>query len=200
VSGKGIPAAMALPTLRGTFRSLTSSSGEPGEMLSRLSETLYEQWGGSPYLTAIVARVNVGAGTLRYASAAHPSGLLFGPQGLRMLDSLGPPAALFPGVCFEEREIAIEPGDVCVMVSDGVTEALGDDASAVLKRLVSERGPARARAQRVCDSVMAAAIGGAGPEGVADWDDDRTVVVLALPDDDATSDRPVSGSSTSTRA
>ena len=62
--------------------------------------------------------------------------------------------------------------------------------------LVADQGAIRA----ALDDLMEVDVVREGPEGVADWDDDRTVVVLALPDDDATSDRPVSGSSTSTRA
>ena len=126
VSGKGIPAAMALSTLRATFRMLATSESSPAAILSRLSAALYEQWAGTPYVTAIVARIDLRAATIRYANAAHPAGLVVGPAGVRPLESMGLPAALFPDVAYEERAVAIEPGDVCVFVSDGVTEALGD--------------------------------------------------------------------------
>ena len=126
VSGKGIPAAMALTTLRATFRMLAATETSPAAILSRLSAALYEQWSGAPYVSAIVARIDLRTATIQYANAAHPAGLIIGPAGVRPLDSMGLPAALFPDVAYDERTIAIQPGDVCVFVSDGVTEALGD--------------------------------------------------------------------------
>ena len=180
VSGKGIPAAMALSTLRATFRMLAGSESSPAAILSRLSAALYEQWGGTPYLTAIVARIDLRAATIQYANAAHPAGLVVGPAGVRPLESMGLPAALFPDVAYEERTIAIEPGDVCVFMSDGVTEALGDRPRPRLEYIVRTTNDRTPRARDLCDALMAAALRGTGPEGVADWQDDRTVVVMEM--------------------
>jgi sigma-B regulation protein RsbU (phosphoserine phosphatase) len=181
VSGKGIPAAMALSTLRAAFRARAQGDDGPAQVLSQISAVLHDQWAGSPYLTGIVALVDVEAGTLRYACAAHPAGLVIGPSGSRRLESLGPPAALIPGAEYEERSLAVGPGDLCVLVSDGVTEALGERADAAIES-IARRVAASGHAQGVCEAVMTAAMAGPGPAGVSDWDDDRTVVVFALPD------------------
>ena len=180
VSGKGIPAAMALSTLRATFRTLTRSESSPAAILSRLSAELYEQWAGTPYLTAIVARIDLRAATIRYANAAHPAGLVVGPAGVRPLESMGVPAALFPDVSYEERTVAIAPRDVCVFMSDGVTEALGDRPRPRLEAIVRATDDRSSRARDLCDTLMAEALRGTGPEGVTDWQDDRTVVVMEM--------------------
>ena len=182
VSGKGIPAAMALSTLRAAFRAFARPGSAPGQVLTQLSDALHEQWAGTPYLTGIVALIDGGAGTLQFANAAHPAGLVVGPSGTRTLDALGPPAALLSGSVYHERTVDLERGDVCVFVSDGVTEALGDDALADIEALLQNGEAAAGSARDVCDTVMAAALRGTGPEGVAEWDDDRTVVVLAVLD------------------
>ncbi|HUU34830.1 MAG TPA: PP2C family protein-serine/threonine phosphatase [Vicinamibacterales bacterium] len=183
VSGKGIPAAMALSTLRTAFRAFARPNAGPAQVLTELSAALHEQWAGAPYLTGIVSLVDAGEGTLQYANAAHPSALLVGPRGTRVLESLGPPAALLPGTVYHERAIAIEPGDLCVFVSDGVTEALGDEASEGIESIMRNGEATPGSANDLCDSVMGAALRGTGPDGVADWDDDRTVVVMAVLDD-----------------
>ena len=180
VSGKGIPAAMALSTLRATFRMLARSESSPAAILSRLSAVLYEQWAGTPYVTAIVARIDLRAATIRYANAAHPAGLVVGPLGVRPLESMGVPAALFPDVTYEERIVVIEPRDVCVFVSDGVTEALGYRPRPRLEEIVRATSGRSSRARDLCDALMSAALRGTGPEGVADWQDDRTVVVMEM--------------------
>ena len=167
VSGKGIPAAMALSTLRAAFRAFARPGRTPGDVLTQLSDALHEQWAGTPYLTGIVALVDNAAGTVQFANAAHPAGLIVGPSGTRTLDALGPPAALLPGSVYHDRTVAFERGDVCVFVSDGVTEALGDDALADLEALLQSGEAAPGSARDMCDRVMAAALRGAGPDGVA---------------------------------
>jgi sigma-B regulation protein RsbU (phosphoserine phosphatase) len=182
VSGKGIPAAMALSTLRAAFRAVAQQAEGPAQVVSQISAALYEQWRGTPYVTCIVVLVDVAAGRLTYTNAAHPTGVVIGPDGRRRLEPLGPPAALLPGVAYSERGVAIGPGDRCVLVSDGVTESLGDGADGRVEDVEHVVEAVPGSAADVCDAVMAAAMSGTGPAGVTDWDDDRTVVVLALLD------------------
>ena len=51
VSGKGIPAAMALTLLRSTFRTLAREGAAPAELARRLAAALYDEWLGTPYVT-----------------------------------------------------------------------------------------------------------------------------------------------------
>lgn len=183
VSGKGIPAAMALSTLRASFRAVAHADAGPGQVLTQVSDTLHAQWAGTPYFTGIVAVVDAAAGVLDYANAAHPAAFVVGSAGTRLLEALGPPAALLAGTVYHERSLAIAPGDLCVFVSDGVTEALGDDAADNIEALARSGEATPGMAAELCDAVMGAARRGEGPAGVPDWDDDRTVVVLSVLDD-----------------
>ena len=172
VSGKGIPAAMALSTLRAAFRGFAQPGASPAQVLTQLSTALHEQWAGTPYFTGIVALVDARTGTLRYANAAHPAGLLIGPHRTLGLDALGPPAALLAGTVYHERRVPLAPGDRCVFMSDGVTEALGDDAAVDIEALMRRSEAVPGCAADACHAVMAAALRAAGPDGVPDWDND----------------------------
>jgi serine phosphatase RsbU (regulator of sigma subunit) len=183
VSGKGIPAAMALSTLRAAFRAVAVAGQRPADVMTHLSASLHEQWAGTPYFTGVVALTDIGVGTLQYANAAHPPGMVVGPAGTRLLESMDPPAGLLPNLVFHERTVSIEPGDRCVFVSDGVTEALGDDAATRIEDLIRTSEAAQGSASDVCDALMAAAMSSPGPAGVDGWDDDRTVLVLAVIDE-----------------
>jgi sigma-B regulation protein RsbU (phosphoserine phosphatase) len=180
VSGKGVPAAMALSTVRAVFRSIAAEASEPARLLGLLSANLFEQWQGGPYITAIVAVVDPRRGMITYANAGHPSGVLAGPSGLHLLQSTGPAAALLPGARYQQRRIPMRPGDVAVFVSDGVTEALGDSGPASFQQLVRTLATDGASAVAVCEQVMSEARAGTGPAGIADWNDDRTVVAVAM--------------------
>ena len=178
VSGKGIPAAMALGSLRSTFRALSRQHLGPAELVTQLSQAFLQDWQGTPYLTCLVARFNLPARTLVYTNAGHPPGLLFGDGGLQRLDRGGPPAGLLADAKYEEACLTIERGDTCVLVSDGVTEGLDDVSLDV--RLAEDEELGDAPAAEICARVMGAALAGHGPSAELNWDDDRTVVVVAV--------------------
>ena len=177
VSGKGIPAAMALGSLRSTFRTLARQQLAPGPILGQLSAAFFEDWQGMAYVTCIVAAVNLQAHTLVYSNAGHPPGVLVGPARTRHLTRGGPPAGLFPNANFEQELLSVHAGDTCLMVSDGVTEAL--DGVPLEERLRAAR-VGTASAAQLCDRLMSQALRGGGPSSDPDWDDDRTVLVMTM--------------------
>lgn len=180
VSGKGVPAAMALSTVRAAFRSLAAQSSEPARLLELLSSRLFEQWEGGPYVTAIVCLVDAGGGALTYANAGHPSAVVAGCGHSQLLEPTGPAAAILAGTRYQQREAALQAGDLVVFVSDGVTEALGDGGAVRFHQEVRALAEAGASAGETCARVMSLAKAGTGPEGVDDWQDDRTVIAVAI--------------------
>ena len=177
VSGKGIPAAMALGSLRSTFRALARQRLAPAQILGQLSPAFLEDWQGMPYVTCIVAAFDLRAHTLVYSNAGHPPGILYGPARARYLDRGGPPAGLLSSARFDQELLSVQAGDICLLVSDGVTEALDGVPLEERLRTAKVRGGS---AVEVCESVMTQAVHGRGPSGDADWDDDRTVVVVTV--------------------
>ena len=180
VSGKGVPAAMALGLLQAAFRALARQGSEPAQIVTRLSAAFLEEWRGAPYVTCIVMAFDVQAGTLTYTNAGHPPGILVGSQGTRYLDKGGPPAGLFPGAQFDQALVRMDIGDTCLLVTDGVTEAL-EGAPPLEQDLIASTTRATSAAE-LCESVMARALDGRGQAADPDWDDDRTVLVVRLLD------------------
>jgi len=180
VSGKGIPAAMALGSLRSAFRALGRQSSDPARIVTQLSTVLYEEWHGSPYVTCLVGTFDLTARTLTYTNAGHPPGIVAGRGGIRHLNRGGPPAGLLPDAEFDQERLQLLVGDACLLVTDGVTEALEGDTPLERDLEASrERHGARSAAE-LCQAVMARALKGPGPPGDLYWDDDRTVVVVTV--------------------
>jgi sigma-B regulation protein RsbU (phosphoserine phosphatase) len=48
---------------------------------------------------------------------------VIGPGGLRRLDAGGPPVGLFDGIAYDSGEVQLQPGDLVIVFSDGVSEA-----------------------------------------------------------------------------
>jgi serine phosphatase RsbU (regulator of sigma subunit) len=180
VSGKGIPAAMALGSLRSAFRALARQSADPSQIVTSLSTVLYEEWRGALYVTCIVATFDLTARTLTYTNAGHPAGIVTGRDGTRRLTSGGQPAGLLPGARFEQELVRLSAGDICLLVSDGVTEALEGEEPLEMDLISPGPQGAPPTAAELCHAVMARALAGRGPVGDPNWDDDRTVVVVAV--------------------
>jgi len=177
VSGKGIPAALLQASAHSLFRTLARETVQPAELLTRVSREIYAENAGASYLTCILARVDSATGTLVYANAGHPAGLMMGSSGRRLLSLGGPPVGLFPETAYEMESVSIEPGALVVIVSDGITEAIEEDGVGpvdVLNRTIGAI-PEPRTPERVCEALMEMAQRSPGPRVVANWQDDKTV-------------------------
>jgi serine phosphatase RsbU (regulator of sigma subunit) len=182
VSGKGISAAMALTLLRSAFRNIARDTRSPAELASRMSAVFDEEWHGSPYVTGIIARIDAASRRLTYTTAGHPAGIVIRDGGNRSLGEGGPPLGLLKDAQYPEEGVDLKAGDVCAFVTDGITESF--DESQQSWRTVA-RDAVRTgvvSAETVCKTIMTRAQAGHGPDGVRDWTDDRTVIVLAVDD------------------
>jgi phosphoserine phosphatase RsbU/P len=180
VSGKGIPAAMALGSLRSAFRALVRQDAQPARIVTQLSTGLYDEWLGSLYVTCLVGTFDLTARTLTYTNAGHPPGIVAGRRGIRHLSRGGPPAGLLQDAQFDQDLLLLREGDTCVLVTDGVTEALDGETSLERDLETSLDRQGAASATEICQAVMARALMGQGPLGADEWDDDRTVVVVKV--------------------
>lgn len=176
VSGKGLPAALLQSSLKTLFRVYAEDGDDPACIATRMSAALHAQTGGVPYATAILARFDAAPPRITYVNAGHPDGLVLGARTAR-LRSQGLPLGLFAGTLYIASSLELRPGDLGVLVSDGVTEAWEGRRSVedLLPGPDEDRAPAR-----VCDALMRAAAEGPGPAGLADWQDDRTALVFGV--------------------
>src|SRR5690606_31693577 len=91
--------------------------------ISRVNRALIQRSIESRFATALYAVV-LPDGTLTYCNAGHNPPMLFTRNGLVRLDRGGLILGLFEHATFDEGVIQLEPGDLLVAFSDGVTEAL----------------------------------------------------------------------------
>ncbi len=98
----------------------------PGEALAWTAA----ECGGTEeqFATGIVVELDPASGVCRYANAGHPSGLLFGEDGVEELAPTGPLLCSLPGT-WRTATIPVHPGDLIVLTTDGVVEARLPDGS-----------------------------------------------------------------------
>jgi sigma-B regulation protein RsbU (phosphoserine phosphatase) len=186
VSGKGIPAALLQASAHSLFRTLARDTVHPADLLTRVSREIYAENAGALYLTCILISIDSVNRTLMYTNAGHPAGLMMGSAGHRLLSRGGPPVGLFPETVYESEIVSVEPGDLGVIVSDGISEAVEEDdmpAVDILNRTICNI-PEPRTPERVCDALIELAQRHSGPRGVSDWEDDKTVLAFLFDGDD----------------
>ena len=137
VSGKGIAASLLTACLEALASSLIEVGQPPEEICKLASRQLHARTPPEKYATAFVAALDLPSGTLRYSTAGHTAALLVRGSGeVERLSSTGPPVGLIPGADYEGADVELDPGDLLVVYTDGITEATNpEDEEYGLERL-----------------------------------------------------------------
>ena len=133
-------------------------------------------------MTCVVAIVDTARHVMAYANAGHPPGtILRSANGIRALGVGGPPLGLLPGAQYEEEVVQLESGDLVVLVSDGITDAIDASGPGIPTAIGAELAHLLEKTpQAACVALLEAARRSPGPTGVTGWTDDRTVVAFGV--------------------
>jgi sigma-B regulation protein RsbU (phosphoserine phosphatase) len=123
ISGKGISAAILMSNLHAVLHTLTAANFSPEDLCSQLNRHLHQVTEGARFATLFYAEWDPNSRTLRYINAGHNPPLWIRGGTTARLEASGPPLGLLLRTPYLAREIALEPGDLLVLYSDGVTEA-----------------------------------------------------------------------------
>ncbi|MGH7492850.1 MAG: PP2C family protein-serine/threonine phosphatase [bacterium] len=125
VTGKGLPASLLMANLQATIRGQTLSLSSVSECLQRANRLLHQSTDDEKFATVFYALLDTQRHLLCYANAGHNDPLLFsGSQPRpRALKTGGIMLGVFSSFPFQEETIALQPGDLLLIYSDGVTEA-----------------------------------------------------------------------------
>jgi sigma-B regulation protein RsbU (phosphoserine phosphatase) len=122
VAGKGPAAALLTAKIQGLF-SAQSGDGSPASAMKLVNNGLLKRQIDARYATVFFATLTPG-GVLTYCNAGHNPPVVVRPTGVGQLASGSVPVGLFSSASYSDDRIQLEPGDVLVIYSDGVTEAL----------------------------------------------------------------------------
>ena len=125
VSGKGVPAALLMAFLRASLRAATHIGYAPHISMSKVNYLLWESIERNQFVTAFYGILDATNRTLSYSNAGHSPALLMKADGSERFEERGGvPLGMFRDSRYYEYFETIEPGDVFVLYTDGVTEAM----------------------------------------------------------------------------
>ncbi len=165
VMGHGVRAALVTAMIRSLVEQLKPFALDPGKFVTEINRALTDllhQTDTTMFASAFYAVMDVGAGLLRYANAGHPSPIrlrrdsataemLTFPPG-----SSGPVLGLLEDSAYRTAEIALSPGEMVLLYTDGVFEVPNDtDEEYGQERLVEAvRARAQVPANQIFDELL----------------------------------------------
>jgi sigma-B regulation protein RsbU (phosphoserine phosphatase) len=124
VAGKGSPAALLMALLLAMLRTLVDEDLEPGPLAERLNAQICRYSPASRFITLFYAIYDPRTGSLTYVNAGQNPPLIRRRGGTyQRLTATGVALGMFDGSRFKAVTTTIEPGELVVLYSDGITEA-----------------------------------------------------------------------------
>jgi sigma-B regulation protein RsbU (phosphoserine phosphatase) len=129
VSGHGVSAALYTMQLKSIARGSGSIAGSPGEFIGALNADLAEFVVAEAFATAFYSVLDTENGKLTYASAGHPHPLHYrAAEGRAVpLTGEGVPLGILPGQNYDCHTVALAPGDLVLLYTDGAAEVADQD-------------------------------------------------------------------------
>jgi serine phosphatase RsbU (regulator of sigma subunit) len=125
VSGKGVPASLFMALSRTAVRIVSRWERSARRVLDSSNTIFMEDSGSVSFVTVFYAILDREERTLSYVNAGHNPPLLLHRDGtMDELNPTGPVIGLVDDPAYEEAEIRLRTGDVLVMYTDGITEAI----------------------------------------------------------------------------
>ena len=164
VSDKGVPAALFMMSSRTTLKGAAIGHNDnPGEVLGEVNDLLCENNDSAMFVTTFYGVYDPASREFDYANGGHNPPLVVHPDGSSDLLPLtdGVALGLMPGLPYARNSVTLSLGDIVVLYTDGVTEALnaGDEEFGVerLQETFAGRPPhgCREATQAVFEAVEA---------------------------------------------
>ena len=183
VSGKGLHAAMSAVFTSGSFISETKHSGSPAEVLTRLNGSVYHHSQRGHFVAFLFMVLDLEKKMATFSNAGQMKPLLRTSDDVLWLDSIGVtfPLGMTESTAYQDRTVALHTGDVLILLTDGLTEAMnasmemfGNERLAeFIKRLAVNNLSAQQIADAINKDIHTFV-------GIAPQHDDMTMVVVKV--------------------
>lgn len=178
VSGKGTGAALLMSSVHAAVRAQATTRLSASEIVGEINLYIFDNTPANRYVTLFYSELDSQTHQLTYINAGHNPPLLVRANGkVATLDIGGFPAGITQFADYQEGRAEIEPGDVMVIYSDGVTESLDEQGeefgeSRLIEIVQKNRGRTAAGLRDRIDEALAKFVGKAKSV------DDLTLVIV----------------------
>jgi sigma-B regulation protein RsbU (phosphoserine phosphatase) len=127
VSGKGIAAALLMASLQASLRGQVAAGVHDLSLLMRNVNTLvYEASTSNRYATFFYGEYDPATRLFRFVNAGHNAPVVLRGDEVLRLEAGGPVVGLLPFAQFAQNEFRMQPADILIAFTDGISEAMND--------------------------------------------------------------------------
>lgn len=179
VAGHGIAAALNSFQLVALLARMTEAVLKPSERAHRLNRDLCRVMETGHYATVLLGELNIDSSELTYVGCGGPAPMLFSPneQTVVDLDTAGLPMGISTSANYAERTVTVRPGQLLLVFSDALTEALDDDDHPIGRSWIADTAKAHISAHGVA-GIVGALVDEFRQRSRARLADDLTIVAM----------------------
>lgn len=122
VAGKGLGASLLCAKLQATIRALVPNADSLEELATQINDIFYRDGIPNRYATLFYAEIEYNSGLCRWVNAGHNPAFVIRVNGFESLESSSFPVGMMDHTSYKEGMLTLEPGDMLVAYSDGLTE------------------------------------------------------------------------------
>jgi sigma-B regulation protein RsbU (phosphoserine phosphatase) len=181
VSGKGVGAGMIAAGVHAGVRLLAGEVSDLAALAGRINRYLAGATADNRFATFAMVRVSSG-GEVRAVNAGHlPILIRRGDGTVEQITSSGLPLGILEAARYSESVATLEPGDLVLLFTDGLTEAedSGEDEFGVERVAKVAANLTEPTADNLCNAILEAV--DAHTDGASLQDDATLLVVERLP-------------------
>ena len=153
VSGKGIPAALVMVVIHYIFRIVSERYTNPKNIVEGMNEFVSAENKSAMFCTFFLGVLNLKTHELKYCNAGHEPPVLITSEVSMVPVDRNLPLGLIVGKSFKAGKMQLSPGDVLLLCTDGLKEAINQEEEifgkeriiASLQKVVAQ-GPADVKA------------------------------------------------------
>ncbi len=178
VSGKGLPASLLMANVQATLRGQSLAVSSPKTCITNANKLLFHSTASDKFVTLFYGTLDTDEHLLLYCNAGHDNPVLLNSRKqIRRLKSGGVVLGIMEDFLYKEEAVRIQPGDLLVIYSDGIVEAMNrkGDMFGEERLITMLQKHRKDTAPQIIDSVF---------NGVVDYirgaeqSDDMTMVVV----------------------
>ncbi len=129
VSGKGIAAALLMASLQASLRGqAVAGTNDLAELMSTVNRLVYDASAENRYATFFYAQYEPSTRRLSYVNAGHNPPIILrevaGQKDVLRLEAGGVVVGLLPDFLYQQASVQLEPGDLLLGFTDGISEAM----------------------------------------------------------------------------
>jgi serine phosphatase RsbU (regulator of sigma subunit) len=181
VSGKGAPGAMLMAVAKTLIRSRAMNDLSTGSILTYVNQEINRGNESAMFVTVFLCILNIETGVLTYTNAAHNPPYLKTKSGVltRLDKKHGLMVGPFPVVNYKEDFLKLAKGDVLLLYTDGVSEAMDINDNLFTEKRIAEifTGFNEGTISQLIDTIVDEV---ATFQGEAEQADDITLLALSF--------------------